>query len=76
MSKNILKKNRISNVDFYKSKNYVLSKNRYYYEFIIKLSDRKIDLRKFKSIALLVLRSGGKSYLSTDTQKIKLKKIK
>lgn len=76
MSKNILKKNRISNVDFYKSKNYVLSKNRYYYEFINKLSDRKIDLRKFKSIALLVLRSGGKSYLSTDTQKIKLKKNK
>ena len=76
MSKIKLKKNKITSLDFNKSRDYLLSRSKYIYEFKNKLSNKKIDLKKFKSLVLLILKSGNKSYLETSNKKINLRKNK
>ena len=76
MKKNRLKKNKISKISFDKKRKHILSKKDYIYLFKNKLSEKKFDLKKIKSLAILVLQCGKKSYLNIENKKINLKKNK
>tara|TARA_B100001027_G_scaffold215229_1_gene188789 strand:- start:663 stop:1421 length:759 start_codon:yes stop_codon:yes gene_type:complete len=76
LKKNRLKKNKISKISFDKKRKNILSKKDYIYLFKNKLSEKKFDLKKIKSLAILVLQCGKKSYLNIENKKINLKKNK
>ena len=76
MKRKQLNRNKISNINFSVSKRYILSKNKYLYNFINKLSNKTIDLKDYKSIVIMILKSGKKSYLQSEKKKFQLKNNK
>ena len=68
-----INKNKIKKFSLKKQANITLANKKYHYNFINNLKNKKIDLKHLKSISILVIKAGSKSFINIKNVKKKIK---